>query len=125
MRLRRFRRLHPAFRFGHDRSLLVFDRHPAPGFTSSRQGFMKGDPGHPGRKTSSTFKLVQVFVGTNPSLLENIFGFDIVDDDGANHPIQALIVPAHQQFIKRGFASAHEIDQFGIRNRLPLLQEHI
>ena len=34
-----------------------------------------------------TFKLIQVFVGTNPSLLENIFGFNVVDDDGTNHPI--------------------------------------
>ena len=71
---------------------------------------MKSDPGHPCRKTGSTFKLVQVLVGTNPGLLEDIFRFDVVNDDRTDDAIQALVIAAHQYFVEPGLACAHQID---------------
>ena len=62
------------------------------------------DPREPRREARALRELVEVQVGVHVRLLHHVLGLRLVPHDRARHPVQPLVVAAHQDLEQRGLA---------------------
>ena len=88
----------------------------------ARQGFVDGDSRQPCRKLRASVELPQMGVCIHVRLLHHVLGLALIPQNGAGRTINALVVPAHQNFEQRGVTREHTGDDFFVGQRIPSLQ---
>ena len=73
----------------------------------SRQSFMHRDACQPGGKLGPPGKLVQMFVRAHVGVLHYVLSFAIISQNSPSHPVEALVVTAHDDFKHPRLARQH------------------
>jgi hypothetical protein len=76
---------------------------------------MNRDSGKPGGEGGSTFELPEVLIGAHIGVLHNVFGLVTITENRYHHAVKALVVPAHDDFLERGFAGQHTLHNSLVR----------
>jgi hypothetical protein len=80
------------------------------------QGFIHGDAGKPCRKTGIAAKAAEIGKGFDIRFLDHIFGFGFIPQNAAGDPVQAAIVPLHddaKRHVVTGERTPNEFDIVG------------
>lgn len=71
---------------------------------------MQSNFGQPRREFRLSGELMKAGVGANIRILDDVLRFIVVPKNGPDNPEQALIVAAHQDFVKRSLACLDPCD---------------
>ena len=90
---------------------------------AAADGAVHGNAGQPGCEPGRPAELIEVQYSVDVSLLHHVFHVAIVAQDGANGPIQTLVVAADQNLVKRHLATANAVDDRFVGQLIRCLRE--
>src|SRR5437588_12442842 len=79
---------------------------------------MHRDAREPRRESRASSELGEVLVGPHVGILHHVFRLSSIAQDRVSDTVEALVVPAHQQFVKRGLSGEDAGGDVLIRERL-------